>query len=1541
MSWAEEDWTVGLTGRVLLKVKELQIHQDRLSRENKQKQLQLDNIHISLEKQTVKYEEVRTELQCVRRDLQSVQSEAKVTLNNNQRLSQEIQTKQAQVCSLEGQLESARTLNNKLTQEVKRLEAELEKLQNSSRVADVSLFSTPCWNTTSPWEQNGSQTSDRQRDEGSSRMLHSRQRLHFSDAPASSSLRQQNKSTPQHHASHHSESFSTPLAAFPWEREDSRPPARRLATSSPKTPVANTTSHSPLDHGGPETDFRTHTDISEIQTRVSELEKELSVKTEKLKTIQNELGQNKKKMDSTEVNLQRARDELSMAHTRIAKEGERASGAEQRLKQLQEELKCQRQNYESSRLQQQQRSKELEKQHQRDLMELQKERQCLERQHQQEVNKLNQELQQARTLHNSLQAQADKLSLQKQAVEKELDTSKEKLKWTAGQLQESQKSLTQTQAKLTETQREAEGVALSLEQSRKKILSLEEEGRSLTEQRADVLRQLKELQEEKALSTNQQQVIYPSAGQSFSLPAPSSHQPQPKAKRNVANRAKQKEDEDLANQKGEITTSYPFDREPGEGIDSEHISHNSSNLEFRHVEKGNHFEQLRSQRDQANCEMSERKMPCEPGNSKSSETFPASRCEVEGKMPPEADAVSSDSLQKENAMLRSELQDMREELQKRLEDLEAQRRAETEARTRLRQLSRKNASRAVEKEEQERELKTLLERERAETEKLKKTLTDLETEMKRMVVEQENNEKEPTGENAKKAQEDRECEIVQLNIELKKQLSEVKVQLALERELKEREEQERSRTKDTDKEKGSELNLKLAELQAEIERLKSSQSDVTVKKEKVAGPLTYLTLHSDELNCMDFDNKLLPSPEQHRVFCNSANLRNTLVSQTTEGFIQKKMINSEALLESSGETEAEDASGSCESASSDGTQSPSDLHTCDSASSDIFDEMERLRKEYIRESERAKKYQAKLKALQNQVTSQTQQLTAAFENQSQHITGLLAELQVKDSAFQSQGEELQICRKRLNALQSELSEKTEKEKTEEGSSEVKLAESLERQPNGEKDASLNTNVTSTSENKAGLKVGQIFDLEPQVSMTSADEARLQVSLEPFENISVTQEVNASKAATTAACLDQQLTSRLEENHHLKRALASLKTLDTKKSSEQDQNINVILSNKGRVRDDVTQNTSLQQDPQAVAGEPNLTSQLQLQVVALQNKLAAVSKDAEQQAAELSVWRLASQTVPPLLLHTNYGNEEQTHIQVHGRPDPLGPLEDPPGHLTIIREDELLLSCSSNKLQGRKLFSRVQQSTLSDIRQPKTSAEEIIRDMTDEDKESEKENQESNVLQPSGVGQLLPDEKQHIDPLEMSSERISLPLIIKVDPKNVNSRCQVAARAAECHMERLEAESYTSCGGKPSNKSDGDNRVVMRDVCSQTEEPALELHSVHTQTVEGDEDSVESPTVSPVPPSVEGAEDKMLFSGSFPIPADPVRLAERIRRNRTQLSAAYDDTEYEPYGLPEVVMKGFADIPSGPSCPYIVRRGLLGTAVVPAPQKTAVHEEETD
>lgn len=54
MSWAAEDWTAGLSGLVLKKVQELQVHNEKLIRERQQRQLQLDNSEAALHKQKQK-----------------------------------------------------------------------------------------------------------------------------------------------------------------------------------------------------------------------------------------------------------------------------------------------------------------------------------------------------------------------------------------------------------------------------------------------------------------------------------------------------------------------------------------------------------------------------------------------------------------------------------------------------------------------------------------------------------------------------------------------------------------------------------------------------------------------------------------------------------------------------------------------------------------------------------------------------------------------------------------------------------------------------------------------------------------------------------------------------------------------------------------------------------------------------------------------------------------------------------------------------------------------------------------------------------------------------------------------------------------------------------------------------------------------------------------------------------------------------------------------------------------------------------------------
>ncbi|KAJ4946234.1 hypothetical protein JOQ06_023902 [Pogonophryne albipinna] len=913
----------------------------------------------------------------------------------------------------------------------------------------------------------------------------------------------------------------------------------------------------------------------------------------------------------------------------------------------------------------------------------------------------------------------------------------------------------------------------------------------------------------------------------------------------------------------------------------------------------------------------------------------------------------SEDLKRENASLRSELQDAEEELQKRLEDLEAQRRAETEARTRLKQLGRKLAGQTAEKDEQEKQWRAQLESEKEETERLRKAMAALETEMTRGREETERKEIQEQEEGKNKALEDRESEMMELNIQLKKQLGEVKAQLALEREERGREEDERRQRTETDQEQ-------LEQLQAELEELKLSREEDSLGEDKLSvanSPLTYLSLRDDEFNSnIDrCDNKLLPSPEQHLLFCQSTNQRNMLASQASGGLMTQgdqtviESVHSPLSNEGHTASDCEDHQQNYLRGSSPSDQSLSDLQEVETTSSNVAKEVECLQKQTAKETERANQYQVKLEALQSQVTRQTKQLTMAFENQSLHISGLLAELQEKDSALLSQGEELQRHKQELEVLKTHSEEKKREGMT------VKEVEHGEQQ-----ETRVDRSIQSHQENKCAVTVLETNSAKDGVSERDAGqlESVTQINQDSACVMGETQgggtaDVNAEPLALLA---NQQL--RLEGEQRS----PSVPTDISSDARPQD------VSGRGDEGGD-----SERDDGRTSKAEEEQEAELQIdrlhqQVEELQRRLRSLSAETQQQSQELVMWRLASKPAPTLdRTLPNTDNQSETPEQIPAvrrsqadqqpgdemtpaRP-PLG-LQESPEYVTVIREDELLLSCSSNKLQGRMLFSRLQHSNMPEpksLHSSKNTAEllENNRDTDTIDKESEKENQEINFLHQSNTFQTQHKERRDTEVIQMISEKTGQPHSTKESLKVSGPKQTISSECPpEATPDALTATSETNTTHGSSGKH---GRTEMKSVSSQTEESLNprsappELQCAHTQTEEEEEEElVESPPVSPITRS-DAAELglKVLFSGSFPIPSDPASLAERIRRNRTQLSAAFDDTEYEPYGLPEVVMKGFADIPSGPSCPYIVRRGLLGTSVVPAPQKDRRQEEETD
>lgn len=407
----------------------------------------------------------------------------------------------------------------------------------------------------------------------------------------------------------------------------------------------------------------------------------------------------------------------------------------------------------------------------------------------------------------------------------------------------------------------------------------------------------------------------------------------------------------------EISSSYPSDREPGEGIDSEHIAalippdcetlqregHTKNN-----EEKGGNKVMHNKKSDTISSFDYETPTSILIDQDQGSLLYSVEKA---------PDLISDqasvfEDIKKENAALRSELRDAREELQKRLDDLESQRRAETEARTRVKQLNRKLANQSTEKKEQDKEWREKLERGKTETEKLRKNITALEMEVKKRREADEENDRQEVQEDKKyKALEDRESEMVELNFQLKKQLSEIKAQLALEQEEKKREEEEKIQLTNTIIDEKNELNMKLEELKAELEQLKHSRNDSEVEEKLTvsSSPLLYLTLHN-ELNSNN-----LPSRERHLLFCQSTNERNTLVSQATAPLIQEQQTVIDPELSPQ--------------VASDVPSTKQNSSVNYSVRSDLENEVERLQKENVKETERANQYQLKLGALQSQVNN--------------------------------------------------------------------------------------------------------------------------------------------------------------------------------------------------------------------------------------------------------------------------------------------------------------------------------------------------------------------------------------------------------------------------------------------------------------------------------------------------------------------------------------------------------------------------------------------
>ncbi|XP_007986647.3 centromere protein F [Chlorocebus sabaeus] len=460
MSWALEEWKEGLPTRALQKIQELEGQLDKLKKEKQQRQFQLDSLEAALQKQKQKVENEKTEGTNLKRENQRLMEICESLEKTKQKISHELQVKESQVNFQEGQLNSGKKQIEKLEQELKRCKSELERSQQAAQSADVSLnpCSTPQKIFTTPLTPSQYYSGSKYEDlkEKYNKEVEERKRLEAEvkalQAKKASQTLPQTTMNHRDIARHQASS-----SVFSWQQEKT---PSHLSSNFQKTPIRRdfsasyfsgeqevTPSRSTLQIGKRDANSSFFDNSSsphlleqlkvqnqELRSKINELElclqgqeKEMKGQVNKFQELQLQLEKAKVELIEKEKVLNKCRDELVRTTAQYDQASTKCTALEQKLKKLTEDLSCQRQNAESARCSLEQKIKEKEKEFQEELSRQQRSFQTLDQECIQVKARLTQELQQAKNMHNVLQAELDKVTAVKQQLEKNLEEFKQKL----------------------------------------------------------------------------------------------------------------------------------------------------------------------------------------------------------------------------------------------------------------------------------------------------------------------------------------------------------------------------------------------------------------------------------------------------------------------------------------------------------------------------------------------------------------------------------------------------------------------------------------------------------------------------------------------------------------------------------------------------------------------------------------------------------------------------------------------------------------------------------------------------------------------------------------------------------------------------------------------------------------------------------------------------------------------------------------------------------------------------------------------------------
>lgn len=131
MSWAKDEWKQGLSVHVLEKITELERQTERLVKDSKQKQFQIETQTAALAKQKRLTDEEKDKTATLKRENQTLSESCDDIERTKQKLQHEIQSKEGRLSCVEGQVSRLKqSLDNEICKH-SQTKADLERAQHN------------------------------------------------------------------------------------------------------------------------------------------------------------------------------------------------------------------------------------------------------------------------------------------------------------------------------------------------------------------------------------------------------------------------------------------------------------------------------------------------------------------------------------------------------------------------------------------------------------------------------------------------------------------------------------------------------------------------------------------------------------------------------------------------------------------------------------------------------------------------------------------------------------------------------------------------------------------------------------------------------------------------------------------------------------------------------------------------------------------------------------------------------------------------------------------------------------------------------------------------------------------------------------------------------------------------------------------------------------------------------------------------------------------------------------------------------------------